>query len=242
MTEIRSFVFMAAAATWTLMVCLVFLPVFLLPRKATQVAARVWTRGLMALLAAICGLRYRIRGMEHLPAGGVIIASKHQSAWETLIFHLLFDDPIFVMKRELFRVPLVGWYMKRSGAVGVDRSAGFRAIKAMIPRVDTMLGEGSKIIVFPEGTRTAPGSTRAYQPGIAALYMHCDAPVVPVALNSGLFWGRRSFHKYPGVITLQFLPTMPRGLDRKAFLRELKKTIDTASRELAKDPHVDDLY
>lgn len=232
MTAFRSLVFFVAAMVWTLVLMVAYLPLFLLPRKAMQRAARLWLGGLLGMLAVICGLRHRIKGREHVPAGGAVFASKHQSAWDTLIFHFLLDDPVFVLKRELFRVPLVGWYMKKSGAIGIDRSAGFRAIKMMMPEVDRAIAQGSQVIVFPEGTRMAPGAHRTYHPGVAGIYIHTDAPLVPVALNSGLFWGRRSFLKFPGEITLEFLSPIPAGLDRKTFMKELEARIETASQRL----------
>lgn len=235
MIAIRSLLFFVGATVWTLTVATACLPLWLLPRKATQLGARLWTRGLLAWLAVTCNLRHRIVGREHIPAGGAIVASKHQSAWDTLIFHTILDDTIFVLKRELFRVPLVGWCMKRSGAIGVDRSAGFRAIKLMMPLVHRALAEGGQVIVFPEGTRTALGAHNPYQPGIAAIYQHAEAPVIPVALNSGVFWGRRSFLKQPGVITLEFLPPIPPGMNRKVFMKELETRIETATQRLCEE-------
>jgi 1-acyl-sn-glycerol-3-phosphate acyltransferase len=232
MTAVRSLLFFACATVWTLFLAVAYVPLFALPRKATQRGARLWNRGLLGMLGVICGLRHRVVGWENVPAGGAIFASKHQSAWDTLIYHVLLDDPIIVLKRELFRVPLVGWYMKKSGAIGIDRSAGFRAVKMMMPEVDRVLAEGSQVLVFPEGTRTPVGDQRPYHPGIAGIYAHTDAPVVPVALNSGVFWGRRSFLKYPGVITIEFLPPMPPGLNRKTFLTELQTRIETATERL----------
>ncbi len=208
------------------------LPLFVLPRKWIQRGARLWTRGLLAVLAATCGLRYRVVGLEHVPVGAAVFAVKHQSAWETFVFHIVLDDPIYILKRELFQAPLMGWYFKKSGAIGIDRSAGFRAIRLMMPHVKRALAEGSQVLVFPEGTRTAPGTHRPYQPGVAGIYAHTDAPVIPVALNSGLFWSKRSFRKHPGVITLEFLPPMPPGLDRKTFMKELESRIETATRRI----------
>jgi 1-acyl-sn-glycerol-3-phosphate acyltransferase len=232
MTAVQSILFAVGALAWTAILSILYLPLLLAPRKVIQRAARVWIRGVIGWLALTCGLGYRIKGREHLPAGAAIIAAKHQSAWDTLIFHLLLDDPIFVLKRELFRVPFIGWYLRKAGNVGVDRAAGFRALKAMTPDVERALAAGSQVVVFPEGTRSAPGASVPYQPGVAVLYADCDVPVVPVALNSGVFWGRRSFHKYPGVITLEFLPPMPGGLDRRGFLKALSERVETAVERL----------
>jgi 1-acyl-sn-glycerol-3-phosphate acyltransferase len=232
MTAVRSVLFAVGAIAWTAILSLLCLALLVLPRRGVQRAGRMWIRGLMGWLALTCGLGYRIEGREHLPSGAVIIAAKHQSAWDTLIFHLLLDDPVYVLKRELFRVPFIGWYLRKAGNVGIDRSAGFRALKAMTPEVERALAAGSQVVVFPEGTRSAPGASRPYQPGIAVLYSNCGVPVVPVALNSGVFWGRRSFHKYPGEITLAFLPPMPAGLDRRAFLKALENSVETAAERL----------
>jgi 1-acyl-sn-glycerol-3-phosphate acyltransferase len=232
MTAVRSVLFAVGALAWTAVLSVLYLPLLVLPRRGIQKAGRFWIRGLIGWLAATCGLGYRIEGREHLAPGPAIIAAKHQSAWDTLIFHLLLEDPVFVLKRELFRVPFIGWYLRKAGNVGVDRAAGFRALKAMTPDVERALAAGSQVIVFPEGTRSAPGASRPYQPGVAVLYADCVVPVVPVALNSGVFWGRRSFYKYPGVITLEFLPPMPEGLDRRQFLKQLTERIETAAERL----------
>ncbi len=232
MKAIRSILFFGGALAWTALISVGFVPLLPLPRRYMQKAARVWTCGLIGMLGITCGLRYRIVGREHLPSAAAIVASKHQSTWDTLIFHILLDDPVYVMKRELFRIPFIGWHLRKSGSVGVDRGAGFRALKAMTPSVQRALAEGSQIVVFPEGTRSAPGAPGQYQPGVAVLYAACDVPVIPVALNSGVFWGRRSFLKHPGVITLEFLPPMPGGLERRKFLKELSDRIETASERL----------
>jgi 1-acyl-sn-glycerol-3-phosphate acyltransferase len=135
----------------------------------------------------------------------------------------------------LLKVPLVGWYMWKSGSIPIDRAAGFRSIKAMLPGVERALANGSQVIVFPEGTRTPPGQRRPYHPGIAAIYARTEAPIVPVALNSGMFWGRRRFLKSPGLITLAVLPPMPPALGRAAFMEELERRIETATDRLCEE-------
>lgn len=233
MTGVRSGIFAVVACLWTGLLFIVGLPILLLPRRFVQGLARLWTRGLLILLACICGLNYRIVGREHLPAGPVIIAANHQSAWDTLVFHALLPDPVFVLKRELLRVPFLGWYLSRAGNIAIDRRAGFRALKLMLPHARRRLGEGAQVIVFPEGVRAPPGALHPFQPGIAALYRAAAVPLVPVALNSGLFWRRRGFTKHPGQITLEFLPPLPGGLDREAFMTELAARIGAAASRLA---------
>lgn len=229
---LRSLAFAVLSNIWTWSLVFLYLPLLALPRRRLQWWAALWCRGIVFLARAVCGIRYRVVGREHLPSGPVLLAAKHQSAYDGVIFHLLLSDPVFVLKQELLQVPMFGLYLKALGNVGIDRSAGVRALRTMIPGVAARLAEGSQVIVFPEGTRVSPEAEAVYQPGVAALYQRLDAPLVPVALNSGLCWGRRSFRKRPGTITIEFLPPMPRNLSRDAFLVELASRIEGATQRL----------
>ena len=220
---------------WTILIMLVLWPTILISRDAMRWSARLWASGVRELLAGLVGLRHQVRGEEHLPAGPVVLAAKHQSAWDTMVFYLLFDGPVYVLKKELLAVPIAGWYLRRVGMVAVDRRGGASALKAMIAGVEAALADGRAVVIFPEGTRTAPGESRPYHPGVAALYSRLTVPVVPVALNSGLFWPRRAFLKNPGTITLEFLPPIPAGLVRRAFTAELERRIEDACARLAAD-------
>ncbi len=240
MTAVRSALFAALAMLWTLVLGIAYLPLLVLPRRRMQRLAAFWCRGLIGLARVCCGLRWRLEGAAYLPQGPAIIAAKHQSAWETLAFHVLLNDPVYVLKRELLALPLVGWYLRRTGMIAIDRSAGASALRRMLPAARAALDRGSQLIVFPEGTRTPPGSRRRYQPGIAALYERAgEVPVIPVAVNSGLYWGRQKFLKYPGLITLEVLPPVPQGLTRTAFLAELEQRIETATDRLCGDAGID---
>jgi len=195
-------------------------------------AVRGWSQVIQFGMRWILGLTYEIRGLENVPQGPVLIAAKHQSVWDTTIFHILFDEPAYVMKKELMSIPLWGWYAKKCGSVPVDRSAGASALRTMLRGVAGALKAGRPVIIFPEGTRTAPGSKAPYHPGVAAIYTQTGVTVVPAALNSGMFWGRHSFIKKPGHIILEFLPPLPPKLDRRTFLAELETRIETASMRL----------
>jgi 1-acyl-sn-glycerol-3-phosphate acyltransferase len=151
-----------------------------------------------------------------------------------LVFAHYLHYPAYVLKRELLYLPLFGLYLLRAGMIPVDRRGRASALKRMLAAAKRRREEGRDLLIFPEGTRVAPGQHQAYQPGVAALYGHLDLPVVPVALNSGLFWGRRSFNKKPGTITLEFLPAIAPGLARKVFMAELETRLEGASRRLAK--------
>ncbi len=211
------------------------LPLLVLPARLTVAWARLWVGLSLALLRATCGLTHVVHGRENLPAGPCIIASKHQSTWETLAFNLVFHDAAFVLKRDLFYIPVVGWMMRRAGNIGIDRTAGPSALRSILRDARAALAAGRPIVIFPEGTRTAPGAEAPYHPGVAALYTQLGVPVVPVALNSGLYWGRRTFLKKRGTIRVEILPPIAPGLGRAEFMRVLRERIETATRELLVD-------
>jgi 1-acyl-sn-glycerol-3-phosphate acyltransferase len=232
MTTLRSLVFNVLFAVWTGIIFLISLPTLLMPRWAVWAMGRLWVRGSLLLLRAIVGLGHRVAGGEHRLAGPAIYAVKHQSAWDTLVFPTLLDMPAYVLKQELIRVPLFGAYLERCGMIPVDRQGRTSALKRMLAAARGAVALGQPILIYPEGTRTPPGERRPYHPGVAALYGDLGLPVIPVALNSGLFWGRRSFHKKPGTITIEFLPAIPPGLPRKAFMQELQTRLEGASARL----------
>jgi 1-acyl-sn-glycerol-3-phosphate acyltransferase len=229
---LRSVAFNLVFYLWMAVLGMVCLPVLLLPRRYAWAVGRMYVRHVMALLRGVVGLDYRIRGAGHLPRGPAIIAMKHQSAWDTLILPLLFADPAVVLKRELLLLPIYGWWQMKLRMIAVDRSAGARALKQIVAQARRALAEGRTIVIFPQGTRTAPGAAHPYQPGLAALYLQTQVPVVPIALNSGLFWPRRSFLRRPGTITLEILPPIAPGLGRADFQAKLEQAIEGATRRL----------
>jgi 1-acyl-sn-glycerol-3-phosphate acyltransferase len=236
MTALRSLVFQALFWGWTAFLAFLFLPLVVLPRGVIVGCGSWWSRSVLWLLRCVVGLNHRIEGRGNVPAGPVLWAIKHQSAWDTLIVPVLIDDPVVVLKRELLWIPLYGWLARRHGMIGIDRNSGARALRAMVAAAERAIAAGRSIVVFPEGTRTPPGERRPYHSGIAALYTRLGVPVVPVALNSGLFWGRRAFTRKPGTITLRILPPIPPGLDRRTFMARLEHAIETESKALVAHP------
>jgi 1-acyl-sn-glycerol-3-phosphate acyltransferase len=229
---LRALLFNIAFYLWTAAYGIFGLPFMLAPRRRVMQFGTLWSTGCVKLAEWIVGLRWEVRGRENLPEGAAIIAMKHQSAWDTLILPVLFRDVAIVIKKELTWVPLYGWYAQRAGAIGIDRKAGAAALRRMIEPAKAAAAEGRPIAIFPEGTRTAVGSRLPYQPGVAALYRQLDLPLVPVAVNSGLFWGRRAFMKRPGRIVVDILPPIPPGRDRRQALAELEQRIETATAAL----------
>jgi 1-acyl-sn-glycerol-3-phosphate acyltransferase len=234
MTGLRSLLFNIAFFCWSAIISMVAVPSILVTRSPALggTFARSWAVGVFALLRVLCGVDYRIRGLENLPDAPCIVAAKHQSAWDTMVFTLLLDNPSYVLKRELLQIPFFGWALAKSRMVPVDRAAGAKALKRMVAEARSRLAEGRSIVIFPQGTRVTPGAHRPYLPGVAALYRALGVPVVPVGLNSGLFWGRRSFLKKPGRILLELSPPIAPGLPRREFMKQLEEQVEGASNRL----------
>lgn len=201
-------------------------------------AGHFWATGVILGLRYICNLRYELRGLENVPKqGGYIIACKHQSAWDTVIFLMLLKAPCYILKKELLKLPLFGKYLSALGMIAIDRSAGMSALKSMTEQTKNRTNEGRPVIIFPEGTRTAPGQIVHYQPGIAMLYTSTaiNVPIIPAALNSGVFWHKNQFVIPQGVIVLQYLKPIEPGLDRKTFLASLEHHVEEHSNQLIKE-------
>ena len=207
-------------------------PGLLLPRAACVHLATLWHSYVLLSLRITCGITSEVRGREYLPSEPCLVACKHQSAWETFMLPTVLHDTGFVVKRQLLRIPMYGWYLAKLGMIPIDRAGGAQALRRLVETARWTLAQGRTVVIFPEGTRTLAGKRRPYHPGVAALYLQLNVPVVPVALNSGLYWGRRAFIKRPGRIVLEFLPPIPPGLPRKQFMRELEASIETASARL----------
>lgn len=236
MTALRALIFNILYLLWSVTMHIVCLPLLFASPKVIHAAGKVWIVGSLWLLKVCVGLSVREVGAENLPAGPALFAAKHQSAWETLYLSWRLNHPAFVLKKELLLIPVFGWFLSRVGMIAIDRSGKASALKKMVADSKAVFAAGRPVVIFPEGTRVAPGDSRPYQPGIAALYAQLDVPVVPVALNSGLFWGRQAVVKKAGVITIEYLPAIPPGLDRKTFMRELEGRIEGAASRLAKEP------
>ena len=228
----KAVVFNLAFFAWTAALGTAGLPFLLTPRAATMRFGRFWAKSVLGLLRAVVGLDHEVRGLDRIPGSGCIIAMKHQSAWDTLILPVALGDPAVVLKRELLLLPFFGWYAARAGSISIDRKAGAVALRRMIASARPAAAAGRPIVIFPEGTRVAPGERLPYQPGVAALYQALGLPLVPAAVNSGLFWGRRSFVKRPGRIVLEFLDPIPPGWPRPRLMAELERRIETATSAL----------
>ena len=211
---------------------IVAIPTFLMPRRAFMAVAKTWARSSVWLMRVVCNTRLEVRGLEKIPDGPLIVASKHQSMWETFALMQFFDAPLFIYKRELAWIPFFGWYLMKSGMIGVDRSGGMRSLMDMARRAPKEIRSGRQLIIFPEGTRTPVGAPPDYMTGVGQIYASSGVPCLPVALNSGLFWPRRTFMRYPGTLVVEFLDPLPAGLTRKEFIVRIATVIEAATNRL----------
>jgi 1-acyl-sn-glycerol-3-phosphate acyltransferase len=205
---------------------------FALQSRGVVAVAKQWGRVNLWLLRQVCGLSVEWRGLEKIPRGGLIVASKHQSTWETFALLTILEDPVYVLKRELMWIPVFGWCMRKAGMIPVDRGAGRAALSGMTTRARAAVDDDRQIIIFPEGTRRPAGARPEYKFGVAFLYEACAAPCVPIALNSGLYWPRRRFLRFPGKVRVEVLDPIPPGRDRNAFFTDLEQRLEAATARL----------
>jgi len=231
-TLFRSFVFNLLFYLNTIFWLIIALPTFFMPYRAVITIAKAWGRSNLVLLRAVCGIDYEIRGLEKIPTGPLIVASKHQSAWETFALVPLFDNPLFIVKRELLWIPIFGWLMSKGRMVPVDRGGGSQALASMTARARLELADNRQLIIFPEGTRRPAGAEARYKFGVAHLYVAEGVPCLPIALNSGLFWPRRSMRRRPGTVLVEILDPIGPGLGKDVFFKRLQSDIETATARL----------
>jgi 1-acyl-sn-glycerol-3-phosphate acyltransferase len=224
---LRSTLFAAVLALITPLFAAIALLTFALPALTRYRIITLWSRCVVWAARAICGIRYRVVGTEHLPVKPCIILSKHQSAWETLALQLIFPPQVWVLKKELLRVPFFGWGLAMLSPIAIDRSARREALQQLIEQGRERLAAGFCIVIFPEGTRIAPGQRGKYRPGGARLAVETATPVIPVAHNAGLRWGRNAFIKRPGLVTVSIgAPIDPRGMNADELARRVEDWIE----------------
>lgn len=229
---IRSLLFNISFYLSTIVWMLIAIPTFAMPYWGIVGIAKLWGRTNLVLLRIICGIRVEFRGLEKLPPGGFIAAIKHQSAWDTFALLWMFRDPTFILKRELQWIPLFGWYTIKGRMIAVNRSGGAQALADMNARAGDEMRHGRQIVIFPEGTRRAAGAEPRYKYGVAHIYDAGGVPCVPIALNSGLFWPRRTFMRYPGTVLVEVQDPIAPGLPKDEFFARLQNAIETATARL----------
>lgn len=229
---IRSLLFNAGFYLSLLVHMALAIPSFLLPRQVLITLAKSWSHSMIWMLRVFCNIHVEFRGIEKIPKGPLLVASKHQSAFETIALLPLFREPLFILKRELTWIPLFGLFLLKAQMIPVNRGAGARALSHMTDLARERVRGDRQLIIFPEGTRRPVGAEPRYKFGVAQIYVDCAVPCLPVALNSGLFWPRRTFMRYPGTIVVEFLDVIPPGLSRDAFIARAQDVIETATARL----------
>lgn len=234
MTPLRSLLFGIAFYGGTFVIGVAYLPLLLMPSRIARPASLTWADYAMFCIRWIAGIRHEVRFAPDagFPDGPAIYAAKHQSAWETVAFNRLIPNPVFVLKRELTRIPFFGWYLGHIGQITVDRGAGAAAMRSLVAQAKCAITAGRSVVIYPQGTRVAPGAVVAYNPGVFALYKALDRPVTPIALDSGRRWARNEFIKRPGTVTVSVLPAIEPGLDRKTFMTRLESAIEEETARL----------
>lgn len=236
MNFIRSTIFNLAFFGITAIMAFVTLPATLMKRETTMKIVRLWVRTVYFLERHILGLDYEVRGWENVPEGSFLLAAKHESAYETFKMHILFADPAIVLKKELTRVPLWGAFIRKSDPIAIDRSSVKQSIKSLMSEVQRVKAQGRPIVVFPQGTRvksTATTKDKPYKSGIARMQEASGLPIVPLALNTGLFWPKMSWIKKPGKVVFEFLPPIPAGKSSDEVMALLEEKLESHSRTLA---------
>jgi len=225
---IRSILFNLVFFVSTLLIALIGLPLAILSKKWAKYIGRFWGKATLWELRVICNLQYKVTGLENIPKDNCyILASKHESAWDTAFFLSDFQNPVYILKRELIFIPFFGLHLLLMGMIHINRSKGKKSIKEMCYKSDIMLNKHKRpIVIFPQGTRTAPNDRKPYKSGIYAIANNAKAPVIPVILNSGSFWGKSSFIKHPGTIRVKILAKIETGQQKSAFMDELKETME----------------
>ncbi|MGV8930064.1 MAG: lysophospholipid acyltransferase family protein [Brevundimonas sp.] len=232
MTTLRSLAFVAWLYLSMVLFAVGLSPALLMPYRPAMWVIRNWSKFCLFGLRWIAGVKVEFRGLEHRPTGAALIAGKHQSMLDVIAPFAVLPDNCFIMKQELAPLPFFGWFAVKTRMIAVDRSAHAKALKAMVRQARDRFAEGRQMLIFPEGTRTPVGAEPDYKPGIAALYRDLDCPCTPMATNSGVHWPAHGFRRYPGTIIYEFLPPIPAGLKRDAFMERLERELEGASSAL----------
>ena len=228
----KSIIFYISLTIWTIIMGILCIPFLLLPSKILKYPAKIWIKVIFLFLDKICNIKHKIDGLENIPENSVLVVSKHQSAFETFAFYYYLSDCFFVHKKELYIIPIFGQYLFKANMVAINRSGGTKTMRKMLEDVNVRLKKGKSIIIFPEGTRKEPGSDPDYKTGFIGIYKNTKKKILPVALNSGLCWSKKSWILKRGKITIKFLPIIEENLNKIEVLKKVQDSIEAESNKL----------
>ncbi|KCZ61260.1 lysophospholipid acyltransferase family protein [Hyphomonas chukchiensis] len=235
MMQLRSLLFVAYLYGMMALMGTVFIIALVLPRVVIMRGIRIYAQSLRWGMKVICGIETEFRGLENIPDGPFMYAGKHQCMFDIFVPFITLRDSLIIMKRELLWYPFLGWYALKSDMIPIDRAGSTKTLRSMVKQAKAKVptGQGRQVVIFPEGTRSAPGAPPHYHAaGVVALYKALDVPVLPVATNAGLCWPAHGTLRRPGRIVYEFLPVIPAGLDRKTLMKRLESDIETATDRL----------
>ena len=228
----RSIIFYVFLGVWTILMGIIFLPFLLMRYSRLRKPINIWIMGIFKLLETILNITYEIRGGDNVTEYAVIVASKHQSAFETLALFLHLKKSIFIHKKQLFFIPIFGQYLKKSNMISIERSKGTSSMRKMLKQAKLKISKGYSIIIFPEGTRKKPNEKSDYKTGFIGIYNEVNSEILPVAVNSGNFWPKDSFVIKPGHIIIQFFESIPAGLKRSEILEKVEHVIEEGTKKI----------
>tara|TARA_B110000438_G_C15793114_1_gene641635 strand:+ start:1368 stop:2012 length:645 start_codon:yes stop_codon:yes gene_type:complete len=208
------------------------IPLLFFPSHHLKQPIKIWILGIFYFLKYICNINHEIQGKENIPSNPVLVASKHQSAFETFALFYYLPQAIFIHKKQLFYIPVFGQYLKKTNMISIDRKGGASTIRLMLKQTKQKALNGFSIIIFPEGTRKKPGDNPDYKSGFIGIYNEMKTEILPVALNSGKCWPKHTFVKKPGNIIIKILPTIEANLERKNVLNQVETIIEEASKKI----------
>jgi 1-acyl-sn-glycerol-3-phosphate acyltransferase len=229
---VRSIIFYLLLGFWTIFMGVICLPYLFVPTNYLKKPIKIWIGGIFFLLKHICKVTHEIRGSQFITSKAMLIASKHQSAFETLALYYYLPKAIFIHKKQLFFIPIFGQYLQKTKMISIDRKGGASTMRIMLNKTKEKIAEGYSIIIFPEGTRKQPGEKPDYKSGFAGIYKETQTNILPVAVNSGNYWPKHTFIKKPGHIIIEFLKIIPSGLERSTILNQVQNIIEEGTKKI----------
>ena len=231
---LRSILFYVLWFLWTILLGILCLPYLILPKQNLKKPINIWIFGVFKILQVTCGITYEVRGIKNIPDNALIVACKHQSAFETFALYFHFEKAVFIHKKQLYNIPIFGQYLKKTDMIAIDRSKVTSAMRKIMVDAKLKILQGYSIIIFPEGTRKKPGETPDYKKGFYGIYKNLETEILPVAVNSGYYWPKHTFVKRPGKIIISILPKIKSNIEREELVNSIEKNIETETKKIEK--------